>query len=548
MRAGTGISFAAAMSLACLFAAPPVMGQDQPRLVDGQLVFPEGANIPRSLTDVERAYLRQHPLIVPRGTPAAPTGTVRCPGEYEPCEGVLLAWESFMPILTQMAARITNQGNATVYVVCDNSAEVATATSTLQAGGVNMSRVRFLVTVTDTVWIRDYGPRYIYEGNCRAIVDHIYNRPRPNDDVFPAFFSSYKHHARYNIPLIHGGGNFHLNGLGLSFCTRLIINENPSRTQQQIHDLWQQYQNVDTTFFTPFRTTVDSTQHIDMWAQVIADHAIVISDWPVPSDASVEDGICDQAALTLQSQGWTVSRTPARLVGGVHYTYTNVVMCNNIVLVPLYTNPSVAPYNAQALATWQAALPGYQVFQINCEAMVSSAGVMHCIMMHVPVPLGGASPTVYLRNLRGGEVLAPGTGINLDWMSDDDVGVTSVDIRLSTDGGQTFPTVIAAATADDGSFIWTVPDIQATNSRIRIIARDADGHRGFDSSPADFAIDGALPPPCAADWNLSGTVDSQDFFDFLTVFFVGAADYNGDGLTNSQDFFDFLTEFFAGCL
>jgi len=57
------------------------------------------------------------------------------------------------------------------------------------------------------------------------------------------------------------------------------------------------------------------------------------------------------------------------------------------------------------------------------------------------------------------------------------------------------------------------------------------------------------PAPCRADVNLDGVVNSQDFFDFLSAFFIQApgADMNGDSIINSQDYFDFLTAFFAGC-
>ena len=115
------------------------------------------------------------------------------------------------------------------------------------------------------------------------------------------------------------------------------------------------------------------------------------------------------------SRGYSVFRVPARFVSGTHYTYTNVMICNELVLIPSYSNSVISPHNAEALDAWQSAMPGARVEQIGCQSLVTAAGVMHCIVMHIPPPLGGPIPTAFLRYPRGGEVFSPGEVTQIRW-------------------------------------------------------------------------------------------------------------------------------------
>jgi hypothetical protein len=238
-----------------------------------------------------------------------------------------------------------------------------------------------------------------------------------------------------------------------------------------------------------------------MWMQIYGDNKVFISDWP-NNVGSTQDVICDNTAALMQSRGYQVTRLPGYSIGGTHYTFANMVVFNNIVLLPQYNNGPGAAVSSQVLSQVQAAYgPGFTVYPINADQMVTAAGVFHCIVQHVPVEQGlpgangGLAPVAYLRGPNSGETLTGGQQYTLEWITDDDApvsssgGVQSVDIMLSTDGGQTFKTTIASGQPALGSFNWTVPSgINTAQARIRVIAHDGVNNTGFDDTNQNFTI------------------------------------------------------------
>ncbi|MGA9770357.1 MAG: hypothetical protein WBV94_15065 [Blastocatellia bacterium] len=69
------------------------------------------------------------------------------------------------------------------------------------------------------------------------------------------------------------------------------------------------------------------------------------------------------------------------------------------------------------------------------------------------------------------------------------VSCMGVTILLSTDGGNTYPNVLAASTSNDGSEVITVPNIATSGARIKI---EAIGNVFFNISNSNFTI--ALKP------------------------------------------------------
>lgn len=357
------------------FAGPPVRLPDPALLAT--ISDDDPVRLPRGFDAGER------PVAPPPFLLAPPDGAVHTQPEYARNRGLLIRWGSFNQELTAIAVAVTTgDPEARIFVVVSGPSQQTSASSTLGGAGADLARIEFLTAPTNSVWIRDYGPRFIEEDGVAAIVDHVYNRPRPQDDLVPVAVASAWSLARYDLPLVHGGGNFHLFGDGEAFMTELVFDENPGLSEQDVVDLYAAYQNLALTIWPGFPTSYDSTRHIDMWLLPVRDRVAIVGQYP-PGDGAPHT-ITEDAVVDLLSRGYTVLRTPGWNDFGTHYTYTNAVVLNEVVLMPAYSSYPLE--NQQAAAAFAQAFPGRQIVPIAADGIVDFAGVFHCIVMHVPDP------------------------------------------------------------------------------------------------------------------------------------------------------------------
>jgi hypothetical protein len=113
------------------------------------------------------------------------------------------------------------------------------------------------------------------------------------------------------------------------------------------------------------------------------------------------------------------------------------------------------------------------------------------------------------------------------------INTPNVNIRLSTDGGQTYPITLAENVANDGSHDILVPNIDTNGARVMV---EGAGNIFFDLSNFDLSIEmGTL----LGDFDGNGELDCADV-DELTIALAGGStnpiyDLNGDSLVNNGD-------------
>lgn len=351
-------------------------------------------DLPNNLTDKEKEIYRnyQHPVIETDDTNPPPT-PVRTMAEWEEVQGVIVTWTSYTSIIRQIVDYV--QDECQVFIVCSDSNSVKTY---LTSGGVPLVNLKFIIASYNSVWCRDYGPWAVYSGisDSLKLIDWIYNRPRPLDDLVPVAFANYTGIPIYQTTvapndLIATGGNFMVDGNGTGFSSNLILDENPSKSETQINNIMSSYMGIN-RYIKMSTLPYDQIHHIDMHIKLLDEETLLVGQYP----PGVADGPQIEANLqyvlnnflTCYGRPYKVVRIPMPPNASGQYpptanyfTYTNSVFVNKTVIVPIYG----LAQDTTALRIYREALPGYRIAPINCSSMISALGAIHCITKEIGV-------------------------------------------------------------------------------------------------------------------------------------------------------------------
>ena len=370
----------------------------------------------KSLGITENPYLKNTTSANIFTTP--PTDEVRTMAEWEEIQALTITWStgyniSEESILSQIVENSVQE--CQVIIICEEESEVE---SYLLNRGISTDNITYIKTNFNNIWIRDYGQNTVYKNDVGEpiLVDWIYNRNRPYDDLVPEKIAEYFNMNMHNTTqapwdLMATGGNFMSDGMGTAFSSELIIDENsggyawegfdgdvyyPNHSLEEINNTLEEFMGIE-NYIIMENLPYDGIHHIDMHMKLLNEETLLIAEYP----EGVADGPQIEANIQYILENYNSAfGTPFNIIripsppsstgnypddNGYYRTYTNSVFVNNTVLVPFYRTE----YDTIAQRIYEQALPGYNIVGIDVdnqgENLISYSGAIHCITHSVGV-------------------------------------------------------------------------------------------------------------------------------------------------------------------
>jgi agmatine deiminase len=253
--------------------------------------------------------------------------------------------------------------------------------------------VRFLVTATNDIWVRDYGPLTCLDSaGERVVVDPVFDpglaMPTDDDDAFPARYAAHEGFPSRHLPLRLEGGNLSSDGQGTIIATDRLFAWNRHLHRGAVRERLLEELGAEALIVVP-PLRMENTGHVDVFVKLATPDTVLVTE---------PDSIVNGRRLREAAEVFRVSRNavgssyrvvalpgaPSYLNWGivpVRPNYANALTVNGRVLVPTYRDYE---RDAAALAVYRQVMPDHEIIPIDARIAANAGGTVHCLTMQIP--------------------------------------------------------------------------------------------------------------------------------------------------------------------
>ena len=341
----------------------------------------------------------------------------RWPAEWEPHVATWVAWPHHEPdwpgklgAIPWVYAEIVRalHTHERVEILCHDDSVRASASTALEAHGVDAGGYRLHVVPNDRVWLRDSAPTFVWTEGKIELVNWRFNG-----------WAKYENHERdekvgESVERITGlprsmakrpddgswmvleGGGIETDGAGTMLVTEewLLSHvqvRNPGMSREDYEAAFAEYLGTATTIWLGEGCVGDDTHgHIDDIARFTPSGSVLLAYEEDPADPNRRGSVDN--LRRLEAAGKKVVKLPYPrpvIMEGQRLpaSYANFYVANDIVIVPTFNDPS----DRVALDLIAGEHPGRSVVGIHAVDLVWGLGTLHCLTQQQPAPPGNDS-------------------------------------------------------------------------------------------------------------------------------------------------------------
>lgn len=318
-------------------------------------------------------------------------------GEFERHDAILIGCAQLIRNFPQVFVNVVRSLYRRIQVVClVNEEDEILGRVLLAAADIPKGSVDFLIMPSVSMWARDWSPLAGFDssGKRRFMGFELRHLRTSADTTARPELSRMFESPVIDVPLTHEGGNILCNGEGICLTSTTVLLKNASRQYdaKKIGEVLAEYFGATQwAYLDPL--SGEPTGHIDLFCCFLARDLVIVGEFD-PKVDSINASLLDRAAEILATL--KTSRGPMRVeripmpppIDGKYRSYTNCIIANGSVVVPLFPEISDA-MDQQALATYKRLMPDYDVIGIDILDLSSLGGGLHCLTSHVCLPRRG---------------------------------------------------------------------------------------------------------------------------------------------------------------